>query len=509
VRAIADDSDDLAAVVPVTGSAGAGVRVQPINAGFKQPRAAISDTDPLPSAAPTITLDEDGFTARVSWPTPPLVRAISDDADDLPATALDDEGLVVRAAWPLAAPVRAIADDDDLPVTPDPVTGSAPAGIRVQPLNAGFKAPRQPIAEDDDLPVAATPTLVDDDEGVTPRVLWPALPSVRAMVDDDDLPVAAAPSVPLDEGDGEFLATHAPAEFLVTHPTGFGAMDEAILAARDDDDGFVVPAPWRSLHRRPEVALEQDEVPTAAPADPVTGSAGAGTRVQPLNAGFKRPAAPIAGDDDAPEFAAPPPISADEEGTVQRATWPLAVPVRAITDDDDLPIAAAPTVSLDEGGDGLVGSHAPADFLVSHPTGFGAATEEFVRAVEPNDAWTPPAPWTTTRAPQPVADDATWTYVPSAPLVDETDHVVMVRPWPNVVARRMVVDDASEGEYLEVTAPGYQGKYRPEWASAGRSIAEIADLRADWTAARESIAEATDFRADWQSARDSVGEAGR
>jgi hypothetical protein len=99
-------------------------------------------------------------------------------------------------------------------------------------------------------------------------------------------------------------------------------MDEAILAARDDDDGFVVPAPWRSLHRRPEVALEQDELPTAAPADPVTGSAGAGTRVQPLNAGFKRPSAPITGDDDAPEFAPPPPISADEEGMVLRVPWP-------------------------------------------------------------------------------------------------------------------------------------------------------------------------------------------
>jgi hypothetical protein len=59
--------------------------------------------------------------------------------------------------------------------------------------------------------------------------------------------------------------------------------------------------------------------------------------------------------------------------------------------------------------------------LVSHPTGFGSATEEFVRSADPNDAWAPPAPWTTTRAVRAVTDtDELPTVVaPPAALADE------------------------------------------------------------------------------------------
>jgi hypothetical protein len=364
------DEEPSAAATPITGSAGAGVRVQPLNAGFKQPRAAIADAaNDLPTAAPTVTLDDDGFTARVSWPVPPPVRVVVDDGNDLPFAAVpniedDDDGVMPRAPWATQTAPRVVTDTDEV--------------ARIQAF--------------------------EEDAYVPPRPMWPVSPSVRAFTDDEEEPTPVAPSVALEHDDAPVLRAAWP----LTAP---------VRAIADDDELPVTP-------------------------DPMTGSAPAGIRVQPINAGFKAPRQPIAGDDDLPPQGPPPEAVPEDEGTTPRTAWPRLALVRPVTDDGDLPIAAAPSTALDESERGLIGTHAPADFLVSHPTGFGIMDEVQLSVRDPNDAWAPPAPWTFARAPRPVTDaDEVPTAV--APTLAHENEVGPVRPtaWPRFGATVVTDDD--------------------------------------------------------------------
>jgi hypothetical protein len=378
------------AAASITGSAGAGVRVQPINAGFKQPRAVIADAaNDLPPAAPTVALDEDGFTARVSWPVAAPVRVIVDAGDDLPAHALDDDGFLARLSWPVPTVPRVVTDTDEVAILQafeeDAYFAPRPA-LAVRPVLV--------VAEEDDLPAAPSVALEHNDAPVL-RAVWPLTAPVRAIADDDDLPVTAAPATALDDEGLGPIRSHAPTDFLVSHPTGFGAASDEFVRAAEQDDAPALRVVWPVTPR--VRAITDDEVLPfdAPPPDPMTGSAGAGIRVQPLNAGFKRPPAPF-------------------------------------TVGDDLPTGVAPSLGVDEERGGVF---PPPDLWRTNRTVFAesdAPVPQPIRGDEegsvilPAKAW----PWLA----HPFIDDAEIASVPT-PIGVTEDAYFPPRPWPFIAPR--------------------------------------------------------------------------
>ena len=214
--------DELAAASsPVSSSSSpATTRVLPLNAGWKRPSAPFAADDELP-VAPQVALSEDGGIAFIRWGEQPPVAPFVDPAEEVPRFVDPEDAYLPPRPWeqPVAR-LQPSPVNDVLSVYAAPASGPS-GGVLRFPINAGWKQPLPARIADDDLPVASTPFGLDEEPHVFLR--------------------------------------HVPDDFLVEHPTGFGAATADTARAPDEEsDGALPSRPW-AVASVPKLVFDTDE----------------------------------------------------------------------------------------------------------------------------------------------------------------------------------------------------------------------------------------------------------